>query len=72
MHGLHSADHALLVAWGGVTRPGEMEFKRDRTKMRVWDADVLLDQLFLAYDRLPAATEAQIPLRQVGVLDEEG
>lgn len=67
----HRADQALLVAWGGVTRPAEMEFKRDRTSMRVWDADALLDQVFLTYDRLPAATRARIPLRQVWVLDDE-
>lgn len=68
----HSADQALLVAWGGVTRPAELEFKRDRTKMRVWDADALLDQLFLTYDRLPTATRARIPLQQVWVLEDEG
>lgn len=67
----HSADQALLVAWGGVTRPAELEFKRDRTTMRVWDADALLDQLFLTYDRLPAATRARIPLQQVWVLEDE-
>lgn len=67
----HRADQALLVAWGGVTRPAEMEFKRDRTSMRVWDADALLDQLILTYDRLPAATRARIPLQQVWVLDDE-
>lgn len=68
----HRADQALLVAWGGVTRPAEQEFKRDRTTMRVWDADALLDQLFLTYDRLPAAIRARIPLQQVWVLEDEG
>ena len=68
----HRADQALLVAWGGVTRPAETEFKRDRTTMRIWDADALLDQLFLTYDRLPASTRARIPLQQVWVLEDEG
>ncbi|PKZ81990.1 restriction endonuclease [Micrococcus luteus] len=68
----HRADQALLVAWGGVTRPAELEFKRDRTTMRIWDADALLDQLFLTYDRLPASTRARIPLQQVWVLEDEG
>lgn len=68
----HRADQALLVAWGGVTRPAETEFKRDRTTMRIWDADSLLDQLFLTYDRLPASTRARIPLQQVWVLEDEG
>lgn len=67
----HAADQALLVAWGGVTRPAELEFKRDRTKLRVWDAEALLGKLFETYDRLPAATRARIPLQQVWVLEED-
>lgn len=76
LHGLHSAmtqhtaDQALLVAWGGVTKPAELEFKRDRTKFRVWDAEALLGKLFETYDRLPAAIRTHIPLQQVWVLEE--
>lgn len=67
----HKADQGLLVAWGGVTGPARKEFQRDRTTFRVWDAEALLDKLFETYDRLPASTRAQIPLRQVWVLDDE-
>lgn len=67
----HKADQALLVAWGGVTKPARKEFQRDRTMLRVWDAEQLLDQLFATYERLPAATRAQIPLRQVWVLEDD-
>lgn len=67
----HGADQALLVAWGGVTKPAQTEFQRDRTKMRIWDAEALLDQIFDTYDRLPASTRAQIPMRQVWVLEED-
>ncbi|OYN90443.1 restriction endonuclease [Parenemella sanctibonifatiensis] len=67
----HTADQALLVAWGGVTKPARKEFQRDRTMLRVWDAEQLLDQLFATYERLPAATRAQIPLRQVWVLEDD-
>ncbi len=68
----HKADQALLVAWGGVTKPARKEFGRDRTVFRVWDAEALLDKVFETYDRLPAATRSLIPLRQVWVLDEDG
>ncbi|WP_256998929.1 hypothetical protein [Micrococcus luteus] len=37
----------------GVTQPAESEFKRDRTKVRVWNAEALPDQLFLTYARCP-------------------
>ena len=67
----HRADQALLVAWGGVTKPAQLEFRRDRTSLRIWDAEALLDKIFETYGRLPAATRAQIPLKQMWVLDEE-
>lgn len=67
----HSADQALLVAWGGITKPARKEFHRDRTSLRIWDADALLEKLFETYDRLPARTRDRIPLRKAWVLDEE-
>lgn len=67
----HKADHALLVAWGGVTKPARKEFQRDRTSLRIWDADDLLEKLFETYDRLPRNTRDRIPLQQVWVLDKE-
>lgn len=77
VRGLHSAmnqyaaDQALLVALGGITKPAEREFAQLRTKLRVWDADALLDRLFETYDRLPAATRAKLPLKMAWVLDDE-
>lgn len=67
----HKADQSLLVAWGGVTKPARREFERERTSLRVWDAETLLDKLFETYDRLPASTRTQLPLKQVWVLDDE-
>lgn len=67
----HKADQGLLVAWGGVTKPARKEFERDRTTFRVWDAEALMAKLFETYDRLPAATRSEIPLRQVWVLDDD-
>lgn len=77
VRGLHSAmtryqaDQALLVAWGGVTAPAGREFAPVGTRLRIWDASELLDQLFATYDRLPTATRAAIPLRMAWVLDDE-
>lgn len=67
----HKADHALLVAWGGVTKPARKEFQRDRTSLRIWDADDLLAKQFETHDRLPRHTRDRIPLRQAWVLDED-
>lgn len=78
VRGLHSAmtqyqaDQALLVAWGGVTGPASREFATARTRLRIWDADELLDRLFATYDKLPTTTRASLPLKMAWVLDDEG
>lgn len=66
----HSADQALLVAWGGLTGPARREFRTDRA-FRVWDGDALLDALFSTYERLPSETKAKIPLKRAWLLDED-
>lgn len=68
----HSADQGLFVAWGGVTAPAKREFLQQRTRLRIWDAEQLLEQLFATYDRLSAGTQGAIPLKQAWVLDDEG
>jgi len=37
----------------------------------VWDAEAVLDHLFVVYDRLPDETRARLPLKRAWVLDEE-
>ena len=66
----HKADQALLVAWGGLTRPASREFRTD-SAFRVWDGDALLRELFHVYEELPAETKAKIPLKQTWILDED-
>ncbi|GAA4762957.1 restriction endonuclease [Citricoccus nitrophenolicus] len=68
----HNADQALLVAWGGVTKPARQEFRRDRTFFRIWDGEELLNELLSTYEHLPAETRARIPLQQAWVLDDDG
>lgn len=77
LRGLHSAmtqykaDQGLLVAYGGVSLPASKEFRHLRTQLRIWDAEELMEQLFRVYEKLPAATRADIPLKQAWVLDRE-
>lgn len=66
----HKANQALLVAWGGLTRPANREFRTD-SSFRVWDGDALLEELFYTYDELPPETKAKIPLKQTWILDED-
>lgn len=68
----HGADHGLLVAWGGLTKPAQQAVRSQRFRVRVWDADDLIEALTRTYDRLPGEIQAQIPLTQVWVLLDGG
>lgn len=78
LRGLHSAmtqyraSQGLLVAWGGTTKEARKEFSTQRTQIRVWGSEDVLDQLFATYEALNADTKAAIPLKQAWVLDEKG
>lgn len=65
------ADQGLLVAWGGLSGPARREAAQQRTTIRIWDAEAVLDRLFEVYPRLPDATRSRIPLTQAWVLDDD-
>ena len=47
LHGVlstHGADQALLVAWGGVNKVARRELQGQFFRVRVWDADDLLNR----------------------------
>lgn len=67
----HGSDQGLLVAWGGITKDARREMRTDRFKIRVWDADEFLDQLFSVYEQLSEDTRRAIPLQKTWVLNEE-
>ena len=69
--GTTKADQGLLVAWGGLNKGGLEELRANRLKIRLWDSEEVLEQLFAVYDQLPADTRARLPLKQAWVLDEE-
>lgn len=66
----HNADQGLLVALGGITMPARREFSTQRTRLRIWDSDALLDHLFDRYEHLTALTRQKLPLTRVWVLDD--
>jgi len=66
----NNCEQGLLVAWGGVTKPAREELKKVRATL--WDSDQLIERIFRVYARLPDVTRAELPLRQVWVLVEEG
>ena len=59
------AQTGLLVSIGGVTWAGAKLIEDHFFKVRLWQMDDLLKALFRAYDQLPPATRAKLPLKQV-------
>jgi len=72
MQNVH-ADQGLLVSWGGFKSSVDRERAAQFFRVRLWDQDSLLEQLFLHYDKLDEDIRAELPLKRVwiAVHDEE-
>jgi restriction system protein len=64
----HGADPALIVAWGGLTKPAEDLRRTQRLAIRVWTSEEVIDKLFEVYERLPDDMRARIPLKRTWIL----
>lgn len=65
------ARHGLFVCWGGFTR-GARDWARDNHfKVRLWDADDVVEALQNVYDKLAEEIRAEIPLKQVWTLVQD-
>ena len=65
------ADYGLLVSWGGFTPPARAEARKSAYfNVRLWDSEAFLRSLFEHYDNLPASLRAELPLKQIWILDE--
>lgn len=74
LHGVlstHGAEQALLVAWGGVNRVAQRELRNQFFRVRVWDADDLLDAVLRNYDRLDEEWRSELPLKRIWSLASE-
>lgn len=70
--GQHQADHGLLVAMGGLTRPAKEKVAMQRLKVAVWDEEELLNRIYKHYPALPDDIRRDIPLTLSWVIDETG
>jgi len=74
LHGVlttHGADQALLVAWGGVNKVARQELRSQFFRVRVWDADDLLDAVLRNYDKLDDELRTDLPVKRIWTLVEE-
>ena len=65
------ADQGLLVSWGGFTKPAEDEARNQFFRIRLWNARDLLAAVYRHYPNLPQSIRADLPLKQIWVLDED-
>jgi restriction system protein len=50
----HQADQGLLVAWEGLTSQAKNALKNQHLRIRVWEADDVVDAVLRVYAELPA------------------
>lgn len=70
----YGADSGLIVAWGGYQGKVESESVHQYFKIRLWDADDLVQMIQENYDNLPEDIQADLPLKRIWILvpeDEE-
>lgn len=70
--GQHQADHGLLVAMGGLTKPARDKVAAQRLKVAVWDEEEVLNRIYKHYAVLPDEIKKDIPLTRAWVIDETG
>lgn len=59
------ADEGLFVAWGGFKSTVPKELAPSFFKVRLWNRNDLLQQLFETYDRLDEDIRAELPLKRI-------
>ncbi len=70
MQNVH-ADQGLLVSWGGFKSSVDREKAAQFFRVRLWDQDSLLEQLFDNYERLDEDLHAELPLKRIWTLVTE-
>lgn len=63
-----SAESGLIVAWEGFQRQVEREAARQYFKIRLWDANDLVQMIQENYENLPEDIQTELPLKKIWVL----
>ena len=64
----HKAEFGLFVSWSGFVSEALRRAKTEHFRIRLWDADDLLDVLFENYDKFDESLRAELPLKRVWTL----
>ncbi len=66
------AEQGLLVCWGGFNKVVLNEAKQGHFTVRLWDSRDLVEAIYRTYEKLPAEIQAELPLKRVWMLVQEG
>lgn len=66
-----NADYGLLVSWSGFKQTVLRELPKQFFKVRLWDANKIIEEIFDNYEKLSNDTKAEIPLKRVWMLHKE-
>lgn len=62
------ADSGLIVAWGGFQNPVDKEAARQYFKIRLWNANDLVQMIQDNYENLPEDIQTELPLKKIWIL----
>jgi len=62
------AESGLIVAWGGFQGQVDKESARQYFKIRLWDADDLVQMIQENYDNLSESIQSDLPLKRIWIL----
>ena len=66
------AEYGLLVSWSGFKSSVEQERGNQFFRIRLWDSDDVIRELFSNYAKLSPEIQAEIPLKQIWMLSDDG
>ena len=62
------ANQGLLVSWGGFKSSIDKDTAQHFFRVRLWDQDAIINELFANYDKLDEDLRAEIPLKRLWAL----
>lgn len=66
-----NADYGLLVSWNGFKDSVASEEAKQFFKIRLWDSEDVINELFENYEKMSPSIRAEIPLKHIWMLSEE-
>lgn len=68
----YKAEQGLLVCWGGFNKMVLNEARQGHFTVRLWESRDLVEAIYRTYEKLPAEIQAELPLKRVWMLVQEG